>query len=77
MSSTVSAPTETAVRRCGQCATTLTVTPEDTLYCARCARTVRKWTVDLHGRIVGAGCVPSGSHGGQIWLSRTLARLRV
>lgn len=77
MGSTTSASHETVVRRCGQCAATLTVTPEDTLYCARCARCVRKWTVEMNGQVVGAGCVANGSHAGQIWLSRGLARLRV
>ena len=77
MSTTTSRLPKTAVRLCGRCAATLTVTPEDELYCARCARTVRKWTVELNGRVVGAGCVASGSHGAQIWLSRALARLRV
>jgi hypothetical protein len=68
---------EAAVRRCGRCGEALTVTPEDTLYCHRCGRCVRKWMVELHGRVVGAGSVASGRHGGQVWLSRTLARLRV
>jgi len=33
--------------------------------------------VELNGRVVGAGSVASGRHGGQVWLSRQLARLRV
>jgi hypothetical protein len=74
MDSTSSEAHDAAVRRCGQCFGTLTVTPEDTLYCPRCGRCVRKWTVELHGRLVGAGSVASG---GQVWLSRQLARLRV
>jgi hypothetical protein len=33
--------------------------------------------VELNGRVVGAGSVACGRHGGQVWLSRQLARLRV
>jgi hypothetical protein len=33
--------------------------------------------VELNGRVVGAGSVASGRHGGQVWLSRQLGRLRV
>lgn len=68
---------DSAVRRCGRCSGTLTVTPQDTLYCPRCGRNVRKWMVELHGKVVGAGCAASGRQGGQVWLSRQLARLRV
>jgi len=77
MDPTSSMTHDTAVRRCGRCAGALTVTPEDALYCPRCGRCVRKWTVELNGRVVGAGSVASGRHGGQVWLSRQLARLRV
>ncbi len=77
MDSTPSEAHDSAVRLCGRCSGTLTVTPEDTLYCPRCGRNVRKWTVELHGRVVGAGSVASGRRGGQVWLSRQLARLRV
>jgi hypothetical protein len=33
--------------------------------------------VELHGRVVGAGSAARGRHGGQVWLSRQLARLTV
>lgn len=77
MDSTSSTEHEHATRRCGRCGDTLTVTPEDALYCHTCGRCVRKWMVELNGRVVGAGSVASGRHGGQVWLSRQLGRLRV
>jgi len=77
MDPTSSANHDTAIRRCGQCGGRLTVTPKDTLYCPGCGRCVRKWTVELNGRLVGAGREASGRRGGQVWLSRQLARLSV
>ena len=77
MDATSSAAHDTAIRRCGQCGGRLTVTPQDTLYCPGCGRCVRKWTVELNGRLVGAGRVASGRREGQVWLSRQLSRLSV